>query len=281
MGNPTEGNPAPAAAAAPAARAPAGWEFQTGSGWQPFDAESVQIINKALADNGFNKQGLKVNLKIHGHDVCVDLDAMTQCNVGSNRTRNIREVGGGYSAGAAPAAPYPEGQTEEDRGMMGGLAGAGAAAAALGAANHFGAFDGKVDPNNPNAGKHGFAQDHKWAAGALAVGGVIAAGLAGSAAQDAMSGGGKHGKQSGGHSSGGGLLGAMTGGLLGKKKKTGKKKDKSKKSGGGKKDKKVKSRDFDPNAEDSGDSESSYETGPEDEGYDPKFHSDGRPRTPP
>jgi len=191
----------------------------------------------------------------------------------------------GYQAAGAPAAPFPDdGQTEEDRGLLGGLGGAAAAAGGLGIANHFGAFAGKIDPNDPEGKKHGFVQDHKVMAGLLAVGGVIAAGVAGSALEDGLKGkkdgkSGKSGKESGG----------MLGGLFGGKKNTGKKKDKGKKESSGKKDKKTKSRDlgdgvlergFDPNAEDSEDSASSYETGPEDEGYDPVKHSDGRPRTP-
>jgi len=260
MGNPTEASAAPAAPAAAAAAARPRCEFG----------------EKCFRKNPDHKAEFS-------HVGDPDWDA-----------QRPQRGAAGYSPGAAaaPAAPYPDGETEEDRGLMGGLAGAAAAAGGLGAANHFGAFAGKVDPNDPGGKAHGFAQDHKLMAGALAVGGVLAAGLIGSKIEDGVTGGGKHGKNDK-KTGGGGMLGGipLVGGLFGGKKKTGKKKpSKGGDKKGGKKDKKTKSRDidfsgvqergFDPNAEDSGDSESSYETGPEDEGYDPKVHSDGRPRTP-
>jgi len=212
----------------------------------------------------------------------------------------------GYSAGGAPAAPFPDdGQTEADRGFLGGLGGAAAAGGGLLAAKKFGAFDGKADPNDPDGKKHGFVQDHKVLAGLLAVGGVIAAGVAGSKAEDAIKGrmaaagaptrgqcphGEKCFRKNQQHKAeyahpGDADYAAAAGYSGGGKKKTGQKKP-SKGKGKGRKTKSrdlgdgVVERGFDPNASDSDDSVSSYETGPDDEGYDPVKHSDGRPRTP-
>ena len=52
------------------------------------------------------------------------------------------------------------GQVAQDKGLLGGLAGAGAVAAGLGAAHHLGAFGGKPDPKHPEAANTGFAHDH-------------------------------------------------------------------------------------------------------------------------
>jgi len=175
----------------------------------------------------------------------------------------------GYQATDVPAAPFAEGESVEDKGLLGAAGGAAAVAAGLGGAKMMGAFDKKEN------GKPGFVQNHPGlalVAGAAAVG---VGAFAGHKLQDGLS--GDSGKKPGKNSSGG-IMGIVPG--MGGKNKKGKegKAKKEKKGGKDKKDKKTKSRGLevgerglDLDAEDSdSDTDSSSEESAEEQQHEEK-----------
>eukprot|EP00927_Polykrikos_kofoidii_P048102 TRINITY_DN42328_c0_g1_i1.p1 TRINITY_DN42328_c0_g1~~TRINITY_DN42328_c0_g1_i1.p1 ORF type:complete len:492 (-),score=104.04 TRINITY_DN42328_c0_g1_i1:69-1544(-) len=84
------------------ARTACEWEFEGDSGWAPFDLETGELLGKALErGDAF----LEVNNA--GRRYLVDLDALTQVNLASKKTRRIRRradmPGAASSSSSAPA----------------------------------------------------------------------------------------------------------------------------------------------------------------------------------
>eukprot|EP00746_Dinoflagellata_sp_MGD_P137115 gnl/MRDRNA2_/MRDRNA2_70937_c0_seq1.p1 gnl/MRDRNA2_/MRDRNA2_70937_c0~~gnl/MRDRNA2_/MRDRNA2_70937_c0_seq1.p1 ORF type:complete len:390 (-),score=50.44 gnl/MRDRNA2_/MRDRNA2_70937_c0_seq1:131-1300(-) len=76
----------------------ADWEFEGDAGWVPFDEEACSIIADAR-----NQGRSACEIKRGGWSYLLDLDSMTQMNLGTKRSRRIRErAPGGVSR--APAA---------------------------------------------------------------------------------------------------------------------------------------------------------------------------------